>query len=520
MTLALGCDQVATQEESAGACAAAEQCGQALGCTYGYCVEPLEEQVVLQARVMAPPGSPFLEQQVPQLTLTGEPALTVQLMQTAELSGVVRNAGDAFVSNLPGELTARAPGDIPGLDYRFTARSSDGLDASGEGYTLRLLPGRSYEVSFRPDDKAIPPHVFTLDASEVVTGPFDIALPALNDYVKLAGWVQWPSGKPIEGCKVTVLLDDGRALPSMIMDTMQAAFDLRLPPGTDSVRIRVEAPEDGALFPTFLSEPFEPSDNIEVVLPAPPENHGPRDAEIHVVRVDAKGVEVPLSGVNLVLSGTLDAGAHTETAMTDESGVATVHILPGTYEVIAASPPGQDYGTLRTTLSWEEGPESVVTEPHRLTLPNRPLVQGTIRSAGGQPVVKGQVQARRRLAPEESASLAISPAPFMAQIDPSGAYSMHVDEGTYDLSVVPDASSGAPPVQQQGLIVSESMELNFELPSPSLARITVQDPDGLLLSDVTVELYLSDEAAEQARVLVKGTTDEHGVVDLLVPHSL
>jgi hypothetical protein len=504
---------------STSACEASSQCEGSLGCAYGYCVEPMLTQVSLQARVLPPPGSPYLQQQVPEFLVGEQPAMTVQLVETVELTGVVRNTGDAFVSNLPGELEARSPGEIPGLNYRFTARSSDGLDASGLGYQLRLLPGRDYEVLFRPDDKSLPPHSFALTAEEVVSGTLDILLPELGEYVKFAGWVQWKTGQPITGCRMTVLLEDGHALPTTTLETVQAAFSLRLPPGTESVRVRVEPAQDGDIFPTFVSEPMAPANGVELTLPSLSAGMAAFDAPIRVVRVDAKGDEIAVAGVNLVLVGSLDAGEVSTTGMTAEDGVALVHVLPGTYEVLVASPPGQDFGTLLSTLTWA-GPvdDEATADVKTLTVPNRPLVHGTVFDSTGEPVTAGQVHARRRSEAEPGDAIAIAPPPFVAQLDETGTYAMHLDSGAYDFSVLPEAESGAPPTLLDNLDISETTQLDVDLPPASLAHITVDAPDGTPLPDVTIELYRSDDASTPPRVLVKGTTTSDGVVDLLVPH--
>jgi hypothetical protein len=514
----VGCDEVDAVQSETPACSDTDSCAGSLDCTYGYCVEPVVEELVFKARITTPPDSPFLQQQIPQLVLDDAPALTIQLVQTVELTGVIRNAGDAFVSNLAGELEARAPGEIEGMDYRFTARSSDGLDASGAGYALRLLPGRDYVLSFRPDDKALPPHTFAIPAEELISGKLDLTLPPLSEYVKLAGWVTWPSGKPVAECRMTVLLGEGHALPTITLETPQSAFDLRLPPTTDSIRVRIEPPEGGALFPTFVSEPLTPSDNLEIVLPLAPESATPLLASLYVARFDAKGIEQPVTGANLVLSGQLTTGQLTTTAMTDDLGIATVELLPGTYDVLVASPPGQEFGTLLTSITWGASDAEVPTQA--LIVPDRMLLQGRIQDVNGLIVEAGQVQARRRADGEASGALSISPAPFVTHIEPSGRYSLHLDEGVYDLTVIPNATSGAPPTQHNGLTIDDATELDVTLPPPSLARITVADPEGNPIPDVTVELYPDTPKGGGTRVLVKGTTDASGLVDLLVPHTL
>ena len=467
-TLSLsGCDEVMLEQVETSACSAALDCGGDLECSYGYCVAPLVEELSFMARLTMPPGSSFVQQQLPELVLQEASALTIQLVESVELSGVIHNDGDAFVSNLAGELEARATGEIEGMDYRFTARSSDGLDSGGVGYSLRLLPGRDYTLMFRPDDKALPPHSFEVQAEDLVSGTFDLVLPPINDYVKLAGWVQWPSGKPVSACKMTVLLEGGQALPTLTLDTPQSAFDLRLPPDTTSFRVRIESSDEGALFPTFVTSPMTPSDDVEIVLPSPPAGGDALDAQIRVQRLDGEGVEVPATGVNLVLSGTLPEGHISATAMTNDDGLAIVRLLPGTYDVVVASPPGHDFGTLEATLTWSDLEDPKAHEEQSLLMPKRPLLKGSVRDASGKQLTSGQVHARLRPNAEATSSVSLGSAPFIAQIDAKGDYEMHVDAGIYDITVIPDASSGAPSMRQEAHEVHDSTTNDIALPAPT-----------------------------------------------------
>ena len=156
--------------------------------------------------------------------------------------------------------------------------------------------------------------------------------------------------------------------------------------------------------------------------------------------------------------------------------------------------------------------------PQIIVVPNRPLLEGVVTDHAGEVLTGGQVHARRRTdaAPEDI--LSIAPPPFVAQIDTFGTYAMHLDAGVYDLSVLPTAESGAPPMLVNGHDITENQTLDFDLPAPGLAHMTVTSPEGAPLSDVTIELYRADDETDPPRVLVKGTTDLDGVVDLLVPH--
>ena len=528
-------DLSATGGGTGNACNVASDCGgDALTCSVGYCVAEGTNSLTLRARIVVPPSSTLVSQQIPALDLSQGDAITVALVEPVMLWGVVANKGDTFVSNLAGEIEARASGDLPWLDHRFTARSFDGLDQDGHGYELAVLPGRDYEVIFRPDDKTIPPHAFTLTADEAVDGKHDILLPAKDEYVQLGVHVRLGEDQPIPGARLTVLMPDGRGLPTVTIDTVQSVASLKLPPGTAEVRVRVEAPADGPVFPEFVSEPFAPTDGVKISVPPLPPSMAEFDAEIRVLTSaeTTDGEREPVQGVTLALLGHLEGGTLRRSASTDSEGVARFRALPGAYDVHVIVPNGKAWGSTVAKLNLtpppreggapSEAPSSDDEEDSEapmptIVLPDRPRISGTVIDASGTPVHEGVVVARRRVQPDADGGLVIAPSPVELSLTENGTFSAPVDAGTWDIAIRPAAHTGAPTDAISGIALSADEAFEFRLRDPGLAFLTLVDGDGNPQADVTVELFLADQD-DDPLVLAKGTTGEDGSVALLIPH--
>jgi hypothetical protein len=518
--LGAGCQDA--ELEILGACAEDEHCGGGLSCHQGFCVEGAINSLQLSARVIPPPATGLLQQHVPSIPLGDGPNVTITLVAPAVLHGVVRHAGDALSVNVPGELEARTPGDLPGMDYRFTAKSIEGLDEMNQGFELRVLPGRPYVITFRPESKSLPPHSFTLEAQDAVSGELNLMLPDKSDYVDLEGFVRWASYKSIGNARVTAMLEDGLGVPTVTTDEIGGKFSLRLPPDTTLVQLVVEAPEDGPVFPSFTTDWREPSTDMVVDIPTLPQGLLPFDASIQVVAPGEDGEPAPAAGLTVSIRGELAGGSLRRSATTDSSGIASVEVLPGAYEVVVSVPPGQDYAGWSGAMNLLAPEDNKLAGEPTATIPlqPRPYVIGTVRDASGELVSGGKVVATRQTT-ATSGGLAFAPQPFSCAIDINGRFVLRVDTGRYEIRITPETETGAPPRILHDQEVYGDVDLEVITPDPGVARLTLLGPDELPLPNTTVELYVSsqhlgDPGAPQS-LLAKGTSDETGAIDLLVP---
>ncbi len=521
-------------------CSDDRDCAAGLVCSFDYCSVAQATALPLRARIQPPAALGLLQQQLPELTLDPVRGNTITLRQPVVIVGRVRNEDDALSTNLPGELEALTPGDIPGLDYRFTTRSLDGLDDLGHGYTLRLLEGRDYVVTFRPDDRDTPPHSFTLSADDIARGGCpskepaaepvphevcaDITLPKRADYIRFQRFVRLGSAEltPVAGARVSVELSDGRALPEVTTDAEKGSFDVTLPPDAERVRVRITAPSTGLLFPDFESEWLDatPDDGVTaIIIPALPPNLTEFEATVSVVAPAADGALAPVSGLSLSMFGHLEGGSLRRSATTDADGIARFSALPGAYEILVSVPPGLGYAARRVKLTLD-APATLSDEPVPIALEPRVLLGGPVRDAANRLVKAGSVIATLRPEKDANDSLSVATAPFQAPIDSSGRFDMLVDRGTYDIRVLPNNYTGAPAIRLAGVSVTGPTELLVALPAPTLAHLQILGPDKVPIPSAIVELF-TDEAREDAALppplLVKDTTGSRGTVDLLVP---
>lgn len=524
-------------------CSHDRDCTAGLVCSFDYCSVALTTALPLRARIVPPAAMGLLQQQLPELTLDAVQGNTITLRRPVVVVGRVRNEDDALSTNLPGELEALTAGDIPGLDYRFTARSLDGLDELGHGYTLRLLEGRDYVVTFRPENRETPPYSFTLSAEEVVRGSCDthpssapgvepvhhdvcadITLPKRADYIRFQRFVRLGSADltPVAGARVSVELSDGRALPEVTTDAEKGSFDVTLPPATERVRVRITAPSTGLLFPDFESEWLDttPADGVTaIIIPTLPPNLTEFEAAVSVVAPQPSGELAPVGGLSLTMFGHLEGGTLRRSATTDADGIARFSALPGAYEILVSVPPDLGYAARRVKLTLD-APATLNDQPVPLVLDSRVLLGGPVHDAANRIVRAGSVIATLRPEKDATDSLSVATAPFQAPIDSSGRFDMLVDRGTYDIRVLPESYTGAPAVRLAGITVSGPTELRVALPAPSLAHLQVLGPDEVPIPSAIVELF-TDEARGDASLppplLVKDTTGSRGTVDLLVP---
>jgi len=510
-------------------CIESRDCDPGLGCSFNHCVVPEANRISLAARIIPPPTSGLLPQQIPSLRLEDGPDRLVKLLAPTIVRGTVKpgpaNNGLSFVTNLEGELELRTDGDIPGLDFVFSAHSLEGLDTEGFGYTLTLLPGRSYTGSFRPTDRTLPRHIFRLEPSDIAKGRFDITLPAQDDYLKLGGRVMKSDYTPIGGARIVVLSTHREVAAITTSEPKRGLWEVLVPPGLTSFFIKTESPNDGTVFPDFSTEmlTYVANRQIDLIVPDLAPGTEPVQAVIRVTErktaSDALAPAiVPAVGRTVTIVGVLAGGTLRRSGTTNELGEVTFNALPGAYECLVASPPQAAAATWHAFVniaSWSEGNNAEVVSIE--LVPRVPFV-GHVTDAFGMPVEAGTLTLERRIDGTEGDALFVAPAPFEAELGADGVFVTAVDPGTYDLLVAPDPSTGAPHTFETELVVGpEGLRFDLGLPPPGLLHLTVAGPDGDWISGAQVELWIDDELGSP-RLLAVGSTTDDGFVDMIVPH--
>ena len=507
-------------------CKNTTECNDGLTCSFNRCIVGAPNPLELKVRITPPPPSGLLPQQIPSLSLTSGPDLLVRLIGPTVLRGGVKFTGDAFALNVPGSIDLRAEGDIPGLDFAFTAPSLSGVDSDGYGYSMRVLPGRRYVGTFRPEDPTLPRHVFAITPEEVATGRFDVLLPAKADYRVLEGRVMRSDYTPIGSARVVVLTAAREVVGVASTEDVRGLFEVLVPPSVNEVFIKVESTGTSKVFAEFVAGPFAiPYEGlVDLIVPDLPAGTEPITTVLRVLeqKVDAGFVPqavVPAVGRTVTIVGVFDGGALRRTGVTDEQGEVTFSLLPGAYECLVTSPPQSAAATWYGHINLGVVETEKVIPRSELLLSPRPPLIGRVTDAFGNPIESGRLTFERRVTWREGSSLVVAPAPFEVELGADGLYSTRVDPGIYDVTIAPDLETGAPNAFETEVdVTEEGLRLDLGLPPPGLLHLTVADPEGAWLPGVRVELWADDDMGEP-RLFGLGTTGPKGYVDLLVPHA-
>lgn len=501
-----GCEADFGQDEAA--CWFDASCDSNQVCAFNYCVSPAPNALVVSARIIPPPSSGYVEQQLPMVELDGSFAIDVTLMEAVELRGGIGIEGHPFAGyNVPGDLEARTDGDLLGHDYRFTGRSLEGLNESGDGYTLRVLAGRDYAMQFRPDDRELPLHSWTLRAGDLQETPVQITLPA-ESYVHVTGFVRFSALKPVLGATVEGILADGTRVTTTTTDLSKGHFTLALPPGTSAVRFRIRPAGDGALFPTVLTGMLNVDD--EIALWVEESTDAPIDARIQLLG-GASGDPVPVAETTITLATA--SGDFRQSATTDATGRASFHLLPGDYQIAVCPNPGSPLASYSATLPF------TAKAPHQeIALGERVHLEGNLRDHKGRPVGAGSVRLTRSAPLSDEEKPLVSPAPFNTLLDSAGAFAIDVDPGTYDLRFVPAAHTGAPPMTMSRVDIGWDERIDVILPPPDFLHIRVLNENEEPQSGVSIELYVGAPRKGLTQLLSLGVSDAFGHVPFLIPH--
>jgi hypothetical protein len=427
-------------------------------------------------------------------------------------------------------IEVRTEGDIPGLDYVFEAHSLEGLDTEGFGYTLSLLPGRSYTGTFRPTDKTLPRHAFRLEPADIQKGRFDLELPARDDYLVLGGRVMKSDYTPIGGARVVVLSANSEVAAVTTSDPLRGQWEVLVVPTLTSFYVKTEPPADGSVvFPEFVSGllSYVPEAPIDLIVPDLAPGTEPVDATIRVTErkaqssagvAEAAPLVVPAAGRTVTIVGVLAGGTLRRTGTTNEVGEVTFRALPGAYECLVASPPqapAASWHGFVNLASWTDGGMAEVVD---IELEPRVPFVGRVTDASGLPVEAGTLTLERRVEAREGESLYIAPAPFEARLGPDGMFMTVVDPGTYDVLVAPEPGTGAPNTFETDLGVGpEGLRFDLGLPPPALLHLTVAGPGNQWLAGAQFELWTEGEPGT-THLLAVGLTNEDGFADILVPH--
>jgi hypothetical protein len=457
-------------------CSAEEECaGASCDAARGMCVAPTGTatlRVALEIAVPSAAGTRAWVSDVAPFEVNGPRALDLAsceasaspcLPQPVGVTGTVRRADGRPVE---ADVSFVAGSAIPGRGgATLTVSAREGFVADAD-YVAELVGGAQYDVLVRPrgeDAETLPPLALppvvapargTLVASFTYPAELDTFTGVLLDAtlhalpgVTVQAVDPERGGVPVSTLAVTAGPDAPEG---------EGGFTLRLSPGVDRYVLRV----GGAAVPGELPSPVYDVDPMYLVADAGgraqvlvPERRVVRYRGSVNVEGDAlapvAGATVEFRAPELVDARTGAVGRFRASPVTtDADGRFEALLVPGTFDVVVRPPATEDAAALgvqatRVTLSDAVGE---LLEGQVFELPPRFTWGGTVAAPDGRHVPGASVLASARGAyTSGGADLAmLFNRSGATTSDDTGAFTLPLDRGLYDVAVKPPAGSGFP----------------------------------------------------------------------------
>lgn len=528
------------------------QCGEHMVCgPIGQCIplrDPLEIPLgieIYDQRPNSPQRGKLIQDLGPtELVPDENGVLYITLPNAFTVEGTVRT--ESVSASVQALLLSYRLSHIPGRGVTSSSQSLGRVNAGGVPYEITLTQPDFYVFQVIPQP-AIEFAPLIAYGNYDRNSRLDFTLGVVN--YEVIGRVVDTNGLPVPN--VTVWIFDYAtgasstvAITSALPDT-QGQFRCVFTNRPQSLAIYTGAGSTGMVLPSVLfeisSEDLEQwhAEHVEsgyhtgdLVIPAlaPPITFG-----TNVFGTASSGAREAIAGArvtfrSIVGGGTQDNGVIVAEGTTNALGDVTLELVPGnfetsrTYEVTVTPPLDSPFATTRKTI--EVGPYSGYGESIELT--KRIRVVGTVRSPSGEPLAQVTVKAAVATTSSGLPNEAMVGTPYQpsTQTDSTGTFTLTMDPGYYDFSLIFPDKYKYPNTTFQDIIISDAMEapLEFNAPSPAMIRVVVQDEVGRPLPSMELRAFqissdcpLAGECAVPAQLLSTARTDVMGTAALILP---
>jgi protocatechuate 3,4-dioxygenase beta subunit len=528
-------------------CSGAGDCPSGLACSSGLgaCYDPSHTTEAFAFQVLPPSDSPLVGDQRTEVTLHGDNQYNIQLSEAVIVKGLVPEKGNPVTPSVPAQIVAETPGDIPGTVLRANAKAIGGVYDDNSAFTLRLIPGRPYDIRVFPEDEGRPPEhlqrTFQVGDSTLIIelpqkkGP--AAYPIIRGTVHDAAFANEKGEAPPLGHVQVVAFEaaapDSDVPPIGLTSTLatteskQGGFELRVParPAWYVLQLTSTSQMEGRLIPKTQTDPVLSVVQVtgeygesKDVGPLVVESFPAATVSIDVYGIEADGSSVAVADAKVTAKAMIGLGAFTTQGTTAASpaGRWSGQVIAGTYDVTVKPPATSPFRSRTVTMDLAEGQGVKGIELER-----RVEVDGVVTGWDGAPVAGASVRAFVQDAGADSVP------DYQTKTDEDGRFSWFIDPGPWSVLAIPPAGSPYPRVPAQLIeFEGERQTVELELPLPRLIQGSVTGPGGEPVSGVAVEVYRTagDEvgclvACPGAAPLLLGEalTDEQGDYRLLVP---
>lgn len=201
------------------------------------------------------------------------------------------------------------------------------------------------------------------------------------------------------------------------------------------------------------------------------------------------------------------------TLATDEAGRFATVLPPGVYDVLIEPAEGSGHAKARRVLEVNE------TRAATLEPPLRTLAKGRILLSDGRPLAAAQILATpSKVQPDPS----VVPRAGRAVSDEEGRFRVELDQGSFEVTVVPEPGTGFPRViTLRGIGPTEEDLGTLVVPAPMRLPLTVRAPTasespGLAIARALVRLYAEPVGGGPAVEVGSALTDKAGKCEILL----
>ncbi len=466
------------------------------GCLTDVCVAPLTNHVAWAVEVDPPSSSAYAHTQIASRDVASDAPFVAE---TASAVSVVFSAptnGGSVPTSANAVLTVSpiVPGR-PDLVYQSTAVATANTttamllvpqDAFSTAATLSLIP-------LPPADQQRPVYPFSVTVSSNVA----VTLPSGD--LLLSGQLLDSVQSRLPATFVAKVFQNGVQVSNAPLTQLDGSFQLQIPGAAAGGPLTLELLPTSS-DPLVTSAPFAVTAGTKlgtITLPA--------YVKADRFSVAVKDGTIPLSGVSVraqtSLGATAGSGTVTGTAQyavsgtTDAGGNVTLQLLPGsTYAIAATPPPGSLYASecvpMVRTVAGSNSNGGAPPNVKTIDVTLRPVLSGTVRTAGGTPIPNVSVSATGTPDPYPPCA-APSTATASTTTDASGRFRLPLDPGTYQLDYDPPSGSAAPRLTEWLVTVSGAGTVlhDITLPPGALVAGSVTGASNEALSSAVVRFF-------------------------------
>ena len=472
---------------------------------------PTDSTLELVAEVDPPSDSQLVRQEFDTVSIDPQTGLfTLALDRQVTLRGTVQLGTGTQAKGVGATVVATRPSRIigrPDVVYQGTVSPLDGT------YTLVVSQNREHETyTLRVatiDQSLVPPKTLKVvaDVDKIV----DVTLEAPLTLPEIHGTILDSLQQPVAGMQVQATTVATATTAAVVVSTTtvtdaNGAYSIRLvtnPPDQVLLTATPTAMADGALPSlqrTVDTTKLGPTNALTASLTVPP-LPAPVQVSYNVVGTGTSGALIPVTGATCTfVADVSDAHAPDGTtatfrasAMTDPlTGSVVADLIPTdggnrSYVVTISPDASQPFATKTQTLTVSPGGYG-----GNITLGLRAQLSGQVVDATSAPLHNLTVVP----APPTLAA-ALGPAPYSLTATPQqatassdGRFSLRLDEGFWDVGLVPPADAMLPRLWLTQLDLNQDLDIGTVIvPRGVVVHGVVHDPAGTPLAHANVRIY-------------------------------